>query len=315
MRRTGATLARTDTLWEAGEPSAPTNGVHHYNWGFDDLIAGSLAAHGLQWLAVLDYSAAWAQSVPGQDHSAPRTWAAFADWAGAFAARYGAGGSFWREHPALRAPPVSTSEVWNEPDNRPFWLPAPNPPYYANLYLQTRDAITGVDPAARVIIGGLTNPNAFIPALLHARPDLAAHVDGVAIHPYGANPFLVFERVRQARQTLDAAGLSSVPLYVTEFGWATQPAGVPGYLPEQSRPGYISATLGTLGHTDCGIAAVTLYTWVTPERTISDHEDWFGIARPQISSPAAADTPDVAAFTSGLAKATAPAPVVPLCAS
>src|SRR5581483_11507633 len=38
LRATGATIARTDTLWEVVEP-APGR----YNWGFDDLVAGSLA--------------------------------------------------------------------------------------------------------------------------------------------------------------------------------------------------------------------------------------------------------------------------------
>ena len=91
LRRAGATLARSDALWEAGEPTAPTDGVHRYDWSFDDQIAGSLAAHGLQWLPILDYSAPWAQSIPGQDHSAPRSASDFAAWAGALAARYGAG--------------------------------------------------------------------------------------------------------------------------------------------------------------------------------------------------------------------------------
>lgn len=40
LRATGATLARSDALWEATEPQPPVDGVHHYSWTFDDAIAG-----------------------------------------------------------------------------------------------------------------------------------------------------------------------------------------------------------------------------------------------------------------------------------
>ena len=48
LQMTGATVARSDALWEAAEPAPPAGGIHRYQWGFDDMVAGSLAAHGLQ---------------------------------------------------------------------------------------------------------------------------------------------------------------------------------------------------------------------------------------------------------------------------
>ena len=86
VRATGATVARSDALWEAAEPHAPVDGRHRYDWSFDDQIAGSLAAHGLTWLPIIDYTAPWAQSVSGQDHSPPRSDADYAAYAAAFAA-------------------------------------------------------------------------------------------------------------------------------------------------------------------------------------------------------------------------------------
>jgi hypothetical protein len=309
LQRTGATIARSDALWEAAQPTRPSGGVHRYNWSFDDLIAGSLARHRLQWLPILDYSPGWAQSVQGQEHSPPRQPSDFAAWAAAVAARYGAGGSFWQAHPQLTPEPANTFEIWNEPDNKEFWLPRPDAGKYADLYLRTRDAVAAADPAARVIVGGLTDPAAFLPAMVRARPDLVDHLDGVAIHPYGANPFVVLARVRAARRVLDALGGSGVPLYVTEFGWTTSPPGALSFIPAPTRPGYISATLAALGHTDCRITAAILYTWVTPERNPANHEDWFGIQPPR-----GGKTPDVAAFTAGLESAHAAARTLPLCA-
>ena len=72
-------------------------------------------------------------------------------------------------------------------------------------------------------------------------------------------------------------GLARVPLYLTEFGWSTHPAGASKWAPEHLRPRYIETTFAALGHLDCGIAAAVLYTWRSPERDPSNVEDWFGI--------------------------------------
>ena len=138
--------------------------------------------------------------------------------------------------------------------------------------------------------------------MVRAEPQLRGHVDGVAIHPYGP-PGVVLSKVRGARATLVALGMASVPLYVTEFGWTTDPPSAPDYAPAARRPDYITTTLTALGHLDCGLAATLLYTWVTPERNPADSQDWYGIADPNGTDP----TPDTAAFSAGLRAAAQPA--------
>lgn len=303
LQATGATVARSDALWEATEPTAPVGGRHHYAWAFDDRIAGSLAAHSLTWLPILDYSAPWAQSIPGQDHSPPRADADYAAYAAAFAARYGPGGSFWRVHPSLPAEPVTAIEIWNEPDNAEFWTPHPDAAAYAALYLAARAAVDAVAPTVRVLVGGLTDPPGFLPAMLAAAPALRGHLDGVAIHPYGDPPVLL-SRVRGARQTLTALGLAAVPLYVTEFGWTTSPPGAIAYAPAAQRPGFIADALRALRGGTCGVAATILYTWVSPESNSADPQQWYGISNP---ADPAAPNPDTLAFTAGL-RAAAGAP-------
>jgi hypothetical protein len=300
LEATGATVARSDALWEATEPRPPTDGVHHWVWTFDDGIAAALARHGLTWLAALDYSAPWAQSVPGQDHSPPRSDDDYAAYAQAFVARYGVGGTFWQAHPEIPPQPVTTIEIWNEPDNPDFWTPTPDPAGYARLYLTTRAAVDAVDPAARVITGGLISPGTSLPAMVRAEPGLVGHVDGVGIHPYGT-PRTVVYRVAQARQTLDALHMGAVPLYATEFGWTTSPANAPAYLPPARRAAWIALTFATLGHLDCGLAASILYTWVTPQRNPGDDEDWFGIENPDATGTASSE-----AFATGVHAAAAP---------
>jgi hypothetical protein len=295
LHATGATIARSDALWEASEPVAPSGGAHHYEWAFDDRIAGMLAQHELRWLPIIDYSAPWAESIPGQDHSAPSSAAGYAAYAGALAARYGPGGVFWRSHPALASLPVDAYEIWNEPDNPEFWMPQPDARSYAELYADARAAIIAADPSARVLVGGLSDATEFLPAMLAADPSLRSQIDGVAVHPYGSDPAAVLARVARARGTLDALGMATVPLWVTEFGWSTQPAGTPEWAPAQLRPGYIEDTIEALGRSACGIATVLVYTWTTPEQDSADKEQWYGI-----SPPGAGPSADVRAFAAGI---------------
>jgi hypothetical protein len=308
LARTGATDARTDALWEATEPAPPLAGVHHYDWSFDDRIAAALALHGLRWLPIIDYTAGWAQTIPGQDHSPPRSASGYAAYAGAFAARYGPGGSFWAEHPTISPRPVTDYEIWNEPDGGHFWLPRPDPRGYASLYAAARTAIKAADPAGRVLIGGLTNPPVFLPALLAARPDLRGHIDGVAIHPYAPSPPAILAVVNADRALLRSLGLADVPLYVTEFGWASRPQGARDWIPPPLRPGYIRASFQALAHSDCGIGGVILYTWVTPERDPVNEYDWFGIHPPR-----GGETPASTAFAAGIADALRPQPPLHVC--
>ena len=308
LQQTGATIARSDALWEAAEPSPPIRGVHRYDWTFDDLVAGSLAAHALRWLPIIDYSPSWTQSIPGRDHSPPRSASDYAAYAAALAARYGPGGSFWSAHRSLVARPADIYEIWNEPDNPAFWARSPDPARYAELYLLAHQAIKRVDPRSHVVVGGLTKPRSFLAAMLTDRPELRGQLDGVGIHPYGPDPSTVVDNIRSARLALRSLGTGGVVLYVTEFGWTTHPKGALNWLPERLRPGYIERTLAELGHLDCGVPAALVYTWVTPERDLSNREDWFGI-----NSPGGGATPDAAAFASGLRQATAPGPQVRLC--
>ena len=313
LRATGATLARSDVLWEKIEPGPPSGGVHHYDWTFDDGIAGALAAHRLTWLPILDYAANWAKADPTQLHSPPKTPADFAGFAAAFAARYGPGGAFWRSHLELPAQPVTTFEVWNEPDNDFFWYPAANAAAFAELYLETRRAIDAVAPGSRVVIGGLTRAQTSLPAMLAAQPQLARDLDGVALHLYGPAPARVFDVAAAVRATMRTVGLGAVPLYITEVGWSTQPVGRKlneFYAPARLRPGYIARSVRMLGRSDCGVGAILVYSWVTGERDPANPEDWYGIHPPP---PGTGASPDTQAFTRAIRAASTPGPPAHVC--
>ncbi|MGD0981941.1 MAG: hypothetical protein ABR946_10755, partial [Solirubrobacteraceae bacterium] len=67
MAAGGLQTARMDAAWSWAEPNAPVNAVHTYTWSNPDdpahsldQIVGSLAAHGLRMLAVIDLPPSWA---------------------------------------------------------------------------------------------------------------------------------------------------------------------------------------------------------------------------------------------------------------
>jgi hypothetical protein len=97
-------------------------------------------------------------------------------------------------------------------------------------------------------------------------------------------------------------------MYITEFGWTTRGTRARDLATPAQRPGYIATTIAGLSHSDCGIGALVLYAWTTPQRNTANPEDWFGI-----SPPGAGGSPEVAAFTTALAAAQVPGAPTLLC--
>jgi hypothetical protein len=290
----GLGLVRAAPLWEFTEPQAPRSGVHTYDWRFDDFIDDHLAAHGLKWIAVLGYTPGWASLTPNELHGAPRTPGDFAAYAGALASRYRGR--------------IVGYEIWNEENSGIFWRPRPDPAAYASLYLAARAAIHAADPGVPVLVGGLANGTQFLPRLLSI-PGFAGQIDGIAVHPYGANPTEVVARVRGYRAELRSLGAGEIPLYVTEYGWATQPAGNPTYATAAQQGPYIDEVARMLLRSDCGVRDVIFYAWTTAERKLTDRDQWYGIAAPTgTPTPATASVAETASSLAG-----SPGQTVQLC--
>jgi hypothetical protein len=295
LRATGATAARTDTFWQLSEPAPPDAGGHHYDWTYDDAVAGALAAAGLRWEPVIDYAALWAGN-PGNASNegvAPAHVGDYSAYAQALAGRYGQGGIFWNLHPGLPQLSVNVFEIWNEPDLAEYWSPQPDLAEYATMFLTARSAIRARDPAASVIIGGLVFPRQSLPTLVQDRPELRGNVDGVGVHPYRSTAALTLTSVGLDLQT-DAATVGA-PLYVNEYGWG-QPNPLFPAVTEASRDADIAQATQQLG-ADPYIADVEIYCWgCGPE------SDIFG------SSYELYGTPGAAAFAAGIAADRPPAP-------
>jgi hypothetical protein len=76
---------------------------------------------------------------------------------------------------------------------------------------------------------------------------------------------------------------------VTEVGWP-RPNESPTAafsLPDETRAGAVALAVDALRASDCGVSAVQLFTWTSPERDPLEQEDWFGLVHPD-GSPTAA---------------------------
>jgi hypothetical protein len=226
----GGRVGRTDSDWAGTEPSPPRHGRHRYNWSYDDLVVSELAVAHLRWEPTLAYAPRWAQAhesdvlhLKGRGRIIallpPASNQTFAAYASAFMKRYGPGGAFWKAHRSLPRLPVTSVEVWNEPDNLYDWGQHIDLAAYAGMYETVRNAVRRVDRSVRVVTGGLAWTESSLPRLLKAfsgRP-----MDALAIHPYGATPGQTLAVARDALADMQRAGRGRTPVLANEYGWTS----------------------------------------------------------------------------------------------
>ncbi len=239
INQAGIRNARTDAFWQWVEPWAPLLGCRGAISGATSTASRAcLAANDIRWLPVLAYSTFWASSVRDSYHAPPANDSDYIAYAEAVVRRYGRGGTFWAERPELNELAVTAWEVWNEPNLAHFWLPKPDAGRYARLFLGAREALKGVDPEAKVVMGGMhAYAFEYVESMYAAEPALRGAVDVFGYHPYGPDVEHVLKSVRKMRSTLDGLGEAQVPMWITELGWATQGEGAIPRAPDATRQG------------------------------------------------------------------------------
>jgi polysaccharide biosynthesis protein PslG len=235
----GVGTLRINLAWGSVQsgPDAP------YDWSHYDPVVLRAAKSGVRVLATVYSTPSWAAStaeIPPLDSDL----SGFEDFARAAARRYGAAGTFWADHPDVPKLPISDWQLWNEPNSPLFWKPSPNAGQYLSLLRGFSSAVKGVDPAARILLGGLfptptggISLDDFLSALYEGGGRRL--FDAVALHPYARTPRIALDRVEQARGVMRRFGDADKPIWITEVGWASRgtppglvvgPAGQADYL-------------------------------------------------------------------------------------
>jgi hypothetical protein len=204
-----------------------------YDWSQYDAEIGNSAAAGLIPHVQFTSSPSWVSSNPNQPpvySDGQKT--AWSNFLTAFTQRYGRGGAFWRDHPGIPSRPVTSFEIWNEPNLNNEWGGPPNPSDYLTLLQISQAAIKKVDPGARIVFGGLfpfpppdfgVKAGWFLRAFL-GLPGAGSSFDVLALHPYSPSAAAVVPTCRKFRNILNGQGRRA-PLWITEMGWSTSGVG------------------------------------------------------------------------------------------
>ena len=227
LGRGGVGTLRVNFGWGLVQPSrgAP------YNWSQYDLEVAGAAVHGIRVLATVYGSPTWAEPSPEYPPLGSAL-PGFVSFVQAAVARYGAHGTFWRQHPELPYRPIEDWQLWNEPNSVYFWKPAPDPRSYLTVLRAFHGAVKRADPDGSVMLGGLfpTPKGIDMPAFMSDlyRLGAAKLFDEAAVHPYAADPERALAATEQLRGLLDRAGDQEKPIWITEVGWASggQPSGL-----------------------------------------------------------------------------------------
>lgn len=176
-------LKAMNTKWlrfQMGWRWIAADGPSSFKWTTADSIVNSILGRGMQPLAVLSTTPAWAR-LPVCTESqwcAPKATSIvdFAQFAAAAADRY---------------PQIRVWEIWNEPNQAAWWRPGADPESYTALLKAAYRSIKAVNPNAIVITGGMapsvTNEKSFSP--IEFLQEIYTYggrgsFDGVGHHPY-----------------------------------------------------------------------------------------------------------------------------------
>jgi hypothetical protein len=145
---------------------------------------------------------------------------------GTWAAEFGPGGSFWagKSYPANTA--VTDIEFGNETSYSYQFSDNSSGTYaaraqgYAQRFRDAQSAIASANPRVGLLAIGdnAVNGTSWVTNMFKAVPDIATRAAGWTIHPYGPN---WQARVDTTASSLNAVGASTEPIWITEWGLAT----------------------------------------------------------------------------------------------
>ena len=226
LAQLGLTTVRQRFDWNLIEPAAG-----QFTWDAYDRIVAAANANGIELLAVLDGSPAWARAAVDSANplAPPLEQADFGRFAARLAARY--------------AGKIHLYQVWDEPNIAPHWGARwVDPTAYAGLlregYVQVKAAAPDVVVLTASLAPTLETGGANLSDIAFLEQLLAAGADGwfdaVAIAPYGfdqapvaapALDRLNYRRAELLHNVLLRHGLPDRPLWAVACGWYALPAG------------------------------------------------------------------------------------------
>jgi Glycosyl hydrolase catalytic core len=211
-----------------------------FAWAGQDKFIGRLAAQGIRAVPTIWGTPRW---VSGDyiahlpvDH--PKDIQAWQTFLKAVVNRYGPNGFYWshgyRQQYGARANPlpITSYQIWNEPNLKKYDTPYPSPARYGKLVVASHNAIKSVDPKAQVLLGGMpgTTPGSagvtawdFLGRLYQQVPGIKKDFDATALHPYASSTTGVQRAIVKFRTVMKNHGDAAKPLWISEIAWGSAP--------------------------------------------------------------------------------------------
>jgi hypothetical protein len=256
---------RINFVWGAVQ-SGPTTA---YDWSHYDGIIGAAAQQGIRVLPTVYSSPSWVSKRTNYPPTG-KFRGAFQAFVQAAAARYGANGSFWSQHPQTPKLPVTDWQLWNEVNSPSFWFRKPSAKKYVSLLRVFNRGIRRGDPSAKIVLAGLFRTprikngiplDRYLPGIYRAKGKRL--FDAVAVHPYATTPKDAVGAVAETRKIMARFKDRKAALWVTEIGWATGGNPTPLTVSPQRQAGYLRQTFRRLAANRgrLHIAGVIWYSW------------------------------------------------------
>jgi hypothetical protein len=205
-----------------------------FDWSGPDRLIGKLASHGVRAAPAFWGNPGWVYGSPARPPlERPRDVQAWRNLLRAAVLRYGPGGTYWttryrRQHGARAAPlPITSWQIWNEPNLSKFFAPYPSPGKYAQLLRISHSAIKGADPQAQIVLAGMPGYGdvtawRFLFSL-YSVPGVRAHFDAAALHPYARDLGGFKRQINRLRVVMRNHGDAATPLWISEIAWGSAP--------------------------------------------------------------------------------------------
>ncbi len=248
LKQGGVQSIRVPIIWAGVQPER--GGA--LNWSETDAIVKLAAAAGVRVLPFVTGAPTWAvpqatvvesgNRVKSPAHL-PISGVAGSAWSNLLrqaVARYGPDGALWAENPQVPKRPIREWQIWNE-QNFVYFVAKPNPAEYGKLVKLSSAALKGVDPGAKVLLGGMfARPKnskngsskdrsrrnyfaaSFLEEMYRTSPGVRSRFDSVALHPYSYNFGQLPSQIEELRDAMAAGKDAGTGLAITELGWSSE---------------------------------------------------------------------------------------------
>jgi hypothetical protein len=228
MRASGVHGYRFVINWAAVQPTR--NSTLRFRQITDHLI-GNLAQRGIQPAPFVFASPPWVgrpNTPPLQSARNRQAWQRFLR---GVVDRYGPGGNYWRgryrtQHPGARPKPITSIQIWNEPNLAKFFPQRRGVSKYGQLVKLSDRAISAANRSVKVVLAGLTgfaDPTAwsFLRRLYRVK-QIKRHFDAAALHPYAATIGQFKTELAKIRKVMRKRGDRGTGLWLSEVGWGSE---------------------------------------------------------------------------------------------